>query len=308
VSTPVRPERPTAEVRPPSGPRPRATRKKKGGRRLGLTIGLLIILAIYLPRLNSHTHHAPSPKDRSDLMIVPASTTVPAGGAGVIAIRLTNLGPDELDHTVTFTFTTSPGLTITGAGTIDEGGKVPFNPSHDCTLQPNGTLLTCQWFVDIYAARHDTWHLPVRVVAGTTPGTALRLNVTAVGNSLYTDPNKANNSRVGLPVIASRGGKTPPTSRPTVAASHPPSTPRTSASQPVPSRTESAPRPTSTASHKPVGTRIRDNARKAVAPITIVLVAIVGLALLIVALLILVARRQRKLPLDYIPPPRHKGT
>jgi len=241
-------------------------------------------------------------------MIVPATLTVPAGGAGVIAIRLTNLGPDELDHTVTFTFTTSPGLAITGAGTIDEGGKVPFNPTHDCTLQPNGTLLTCQWFVDIYTARHDTWHLPVRVVAGTTPGTAMSVRVTAVGNSLYTDPNKANNSRVGLPVIASRGGKTPPTSptSPPTVASHPPSTPRTSPSQPIPSRTEPAPRPTSTTSHKPVGTRIRDDARKAVAPVTIVLAAIVGLALLIVALLIQVARRQRKLPLNYIPPARTK--
>ena len=37
-------------------------------------------------------------------MVGPASVTVPAGGAGVVALRLTNNGPDELDHTLTRDF------------------------------------------------------------------------------------------------------------------------------------------------------------------------------------------------------------
>jgi hypothetical protein len=41
--------------------------------------------------------------------------------------------------------------------------------------------------------------------------------------------------------------------------------------------------------------------------VTIVAAAVVGLALLIVIALIFVARRQRRLPLNYVPPTRTRG-
>ena len=315
MSTPVRP---TTQVRPT---RPTPKRKKRRGIGIFIFVAVWIAFGIYSATRSSH-HHYSSPRDKSDLIVVPASGTVPAGGSGVLALRLDNTGPDDLDHTVTFTFTTSAGLTMTDHGRIDEGDRVPFNPAHDCTLDPRGTRMTCDWFVEIDQSRHDTWRIPVRVASGVAPGTALRLDITAVGNSLYTDPNKANNTHVGYTVHVSKRGSAPPPvtpsrpSSPTVRPSHPsspvaPSPTRPSSGRPsVPGGTVTAPvqpRPTSTKSHTSAAKRIRNAARDAVGPVTIVAAAVVGLALLIVISLVFMARRQRRLPLNHVPPTRNKG-
>lgn len=278
---------------------------------------------IYSATRSSH-HHYSSPRDKSDLIVVPASGTVPAGGSGVVAQRLDNTGPDDLDHTVTFTFTTSAGLTITGPGSIDDGSRSPYKPTDDCTLNPSRTGMTCDLFVTLDQGRHDIWRIPVRVATGVAPGTALQFSASAVSkySSLYVDPNKANNTQVRYTVHVSKRGSAPPPvtpsrpSSPTVRPSHPsspvaPSPTRPSSSRPsVPGGTVTAPaqpRPTSTKSHTSAGKRIRNAARDAVGPVTIVAAVVVGLALLIVISLIFVARRQRRLPLNYVPPTRNRG-
>ena len=275
---------------------------------------------IYSATRNSH-HHYTSTADRSDLMVVPASVTVPAGGRGVVALRLTNNGPDDLDHTVTYTFTTSAGLTITGAGSIDEGTKFPYAPKEDCTLNAGGTGMSCDVILDLAQGRHDIWRIPVHVASDVAPGTALQLGTTAVSkySSLLVDPNKANNTRISYAVHVSKRGSKPPVapSRPTHPSppAHPTSPARPAPTHPssgrpsVPGGTVTAPaqpRPTSTTSHTSAGKRIRNAARDAVGPVTIVAAAIVGLALLIYISLILVARRQRRLPLNYVPPRQDK--
>jgi hypothetical protein len=268
-------------------------------------------------------HHYTSAADRSDLVVAPASVTVPAGGRGVVALRLTNNGPDDLDHTVTYTFTTSAGLAITGPGSIDEGDGVPLRLTDDCTLSAGGTGMSCDVFLNLDRGRHDTWRIPVRVASDVVPGTALQLSTTAVSkySSLLVDPNKANNTRIGYAVQVSKPSSKPPVhpSSPPAHSTSPPARPSSpvapspthpSSGRPsVPRGTVTAPaqpRPSSTTSHTSAGKRIRNAARDAVGPVTIVAAAVVGLALLIYIWLIFVARRQRRLPLNYVPPQRNK--
>jgi hypothetical protein len=257
-------------------------------------------------------HHYTSAADRSDLVVAPASVTVPAGGRGVVALRLTNNGPDDLDHTLTYTFTTSAGLTITGAGSIDEGDGVPLKPTDDCTLNPSRTGMSCDVFMNVGRGQHYVWRIPVRVASDIAPGTALQLGTTAVSkySSLLVDPNKANNTRIGYAVHVSKRGSKPPV-KPTHPSSPPVKPHPTSPSRPapthpssgqpsVPGGTVSAPAQPRT-SHTSAGKRIRNAARDAVGPATIVAAAVVGLALLIYIWLVVVARRQRRLPLNYVP-------
>jgi len=268
---------------------------------------------IYSATRNSH-HTGTA--DRSDLVIALASVTVPAGGAGVVALRLTNNGPDDLDHTVTFTFTSTAGLTITNAGSIDEGDRVPLSPTDECTLPAGGTGLACDVFLNLDRGRHDIWRIPVRVASDVAPGTTLQLSTTAVSkySTLLVDPTKANNTRISYAVHVSKRGSKPPVTPTHPSSTHPSSTPPSrpapahpSSGRPsVPGRTVSAPAQPRTSSHTSAGKRIRNAARDAAGPATIVAAAVVGSALLIYISLIVVARRQRRLPLNYVPPQRNK--
>jgi hypothetical protein len=316
VSTPVRP---TTHARPT----PPATRRKKG-RGIGIFLFIAVIwigFGIYSATRNSH--HGSSTADRSDLVVAPSSVTVPAGGRGVVALRLTNNGPDDLDHTVVYTFTTSAGLTITGPGSIDEGDGIPYVPKGDCTLNTGGAGMSCDMFLDLAKGRHDIWRIPVRVASDVAPGTARQLSTTAVSkySSLLVDPNKANNTRISYAVHVSKRGSKPPVTpthpsspvkpHPTSPSAHPTSPSRAAPTHPssgrpsVPGGTVPAPAQPRT-SHTSAGKQIRNGARDAVRPVTIAAAAVVGLALLIYVSLIVVARRQRRLPLDYVPPRQDK--
>jgi hypothetical protein len=172
--------------------------------------------------------------------------------------------------------------------------------------------MSCDVFLNLDRGRHDTWQIPVRVASDVAPGTALQLSSTAVSkySSLLVDPNKANNTRIGYAVQVSKRGSKPPISpvRPT-SPSRPVPTHPSSGRPSVPRGTVTAPaqpRPSSTTSHTSAGKRIRNAARHAVGPVTIVAAAVIGLALLIYIWLIFVARRQRRLPLNYVPPQRNK--
>lgn len=294
---------------------------------------LVLIIGISTYLSHRHTHSPSVTHDKSDLRLVPASRSIPAGGTGNVSILLTNGGPDDLDHNVTFTVTTSDRLVITAPGAVqDNGVDGRFYPAEDCTITAGGRQMRCESYVTVSVGRQVVWNVPVRVEAGTPPGTAETLSVSAVGNSLYTDSNTGNNSHVAYSVVAGRpggsapGGPTSPSTSPTAPTSPgAPTSPSTSTSpaaptsptarpstptvtrSSVPGGTVTAPtRPTSTKSHTPAGTRIRNAARDAVAPVSIVVAIVLGLAVLIVIALAFVARRQRRLPLDYIPPRRGK--
>ena len=313
MSRPVRHTQPDGKLGPPMTPRPRTIKKRHKG--VGLAVVALIGYGVWAA--NRPTHHTTSTRDQSDLQVVAAASSVPVGGKGVVDIRLRNNGPDDLDHNITFTVSTSSQLVITGAGSVDENDSTPFRLDESCTRQPHGTLMTCTWFVEIPASGQNVWHVPVRVAAAAAPGTALRLNVRAVGNTTYTDPNTSNNLNVKYSVVARRAGTAPPRTTPprttpprtTPPRTTPPTTrPPSSTPSPVPTRTGVAPvQPSSTKSPTSAGKRIRNAARDAVAPVTIGLIVLLGLVLLIVVTLVFVARRQRRLPLDYVPPRRDKS-
>lgn len=116
----------------------------------------------------------------------------------------------------------------------------------------------------------------------------------AVGTSLYADSDTRNNRDIAYPVVGGRPVAHGP-GRPTAPSS--PAPPSATPSSSVPSSTV-------TTSHPPAGQRIGNAARDAVGPVSIVVGIVLGLALLIVIALALVARRQRKQPVSYIPPRR----
>jgi hypothetical protein len=297
VSTPVRRRLPDGEMGPTPRPRPRIKKRNHG---VGIVLLAIIGFGVYAS--NRHPHHAPSiTTDESDLTIVSAPVTVAPGASGAVAIRLGNDGPDDLDHNVTFTIVTGPQLTITGAGTvIDNHYDRPFFPRQDCKIRTGGHAMSCTPFLYVSVGRQVVWRVPVRVAPGTSTNAALRLTVSAVGSTLYTDPDKTNNRNIGYPVLAGRPGPRPSTSA--HPSTSPPSSPRTSS---VPTRTAgTTAAPSSTKSPTSTGKRIRNAARSAVGPVTIALSILVGVVLLIVLALVFVARRQRRAPLNYIPPPR----
>ena len=140
--------------------------------------------------------------------------------------------------------------------------------------------------------RQVVWNVPVRVAAGTPADTSETLTVTAVGYSTYTDPSTRNNSDIAYTVVAGQPGTHGPVT------STAPSSPEPPPTSSAPSSTVTA--PTSTGSHIPASKRTRD----ALGPVSVVVGIVLGLALLIVIALALVARRQRKQPVSYIPPRR----
>lgn len=296
---------------PPTRPT-RPARRRKKGRGIGVFVfvAVWIGIGIYSSTQKSHHHHSSLADDRSDLIVRPAPSTVAAGHDGAVALRLDNAGPDDLDHNVTFTITAGSGLTITGAGRVTEHGHYSFTPD-DCEPLAGGTTMSCRWFVDIPRGSYNVWKIPVHVASGTAPGATLRLGVDAVGNTLYTDPDTSNNTGIRYPVHVSKTGRTPPPSSvapSSVApsASTAPSVPSSTATAAQPPSTRPA-KPTSTKPHTSVGKRVNDAARDAVGPVIIVAAAVVGLVLLIVIALAVVARRQRRLPLNYVPPRRDRG-
>ena len=310
VSTPVR-RPPDGPPSPPPAAAPPRTRRLKKRHHTGLIV-LALIIGFGIYASNRHTYHPPSvTHDHSDLSLVPGTVSIPAGGAGNVSLRLANSGPDDLDHNVTFTITTSDRLALTAPGeVVDNGVDDRFFPDGDCRIS-SPRLMRCESFVTVSVGRQVVWNVPVRVAVGTPPGSSETLTVTAVGNTLYTDSNTHNNSDIAYPVVVGRPGAhgsvtptTSPSTRPTSPVAPTSPTPTATPSS-VPHGTVTSARTTSAKPHTPASKRIRNAARDAVGPVSIVVAIVVGLALLVVIALALVARRQRRHPIDYIPPRRH---
>ena len=277
-----------------------------------IAIGLfLIAVALYA----STKRHG----DQSDLSVVTSSADIPPGHSGTIPVRVINFGPDGMKHSVTFTVTASEHLIIAGAGSV--AAQSPDTPPEmGCNMQDSGQTMTCDGVVSLSVNKHLTWRIPVRVATGTPAKAPLHLTVSAVGSSKYTDPQGSNNT-VGFTVVAGPPGSRPVASHPTTASpSKPPSSAHPSSAHPSSAHSS---HPASTSSHPgtstPTGTqatgsassstgakKIQGAAEKALAPVTIALCLLVGLVAIVIGVLILVARRQQQVPLDYIAPRRDK--
>ncbi len=264
-------------------------------------VGLLVVFVVALALYNKNSKKS---SDQSDLLVVPSSATIPPGHNGVIDVRLTNAGPEPMSNTVTFTLTADPHLVIRGVGQVSAlEPDLPFSPDTACTVQNSGEAMTCHANVSLHVDRHLLWRIPVRV-AKDAPATApLELTVTADGNSNYSDPHKANNTTIGFMVNPAASRATPaPTPKPSP-TSRPPSSPHSS---PTAQPTGSSAAPVGTAPATQAAKKIQNTAQKALAPITIAICLLAVLAALMVGLLVLVARRQQRVPLDYIAPRRDK--
>lgn len=308
VSAPVRrpPDgAPNLPSHPGSAAPPRTRRLKKRHHTGLIVVALIIGFSIYASNRSHHYHPTPVQQDKSDLSVVPAAVSIRPGGTGNVSIRLANTGPDDLDHNVTFTITTSDRLALTGPGEVLENGVDDrFFPDSDCKIS-SPRLMRCESFVTVSVGRQVVWTVPVRVALGTPTGTSESLTVTAVGNTLYTDPNTGNNRDIAYPVSVGRPGahgSGRPTEPSGPVASTPPPSPTPTATPPsVPGRTVGG---SATKPHTPASKSIRNAARDALVRVSIVVAIVLGLALLIVIALAFVARQQRKQPLNYMPPPR----
>ncbi len=267
---------------------------------IGLIVAFVLALAVYNGSSKKNS-------DQSDLLVVPSSATIPPGHNGVIDVRLTNSGPDPMSNTVTFTLTADPHLVIRGVGQVSAvEPDLPFSPGTACTVQNSGEAMTCTANVSLHVDRHLLWRVPVSV-AKDAPATApLELTVTANGNSHYSDPHQANNTTIGFMVNPQAARATPAPSGSTPkpsSTSRPPSSPHSS---PTAQPTGSSAAPAGAAPTTEPAKKIENTAQKALAPITIAICLVAVLVALMVGVLVLVARRQQRVPLDYIAPRRDK--
>lgn len=255
-------------------------------------IGGAVIALFVIGVVDNSTNHRVI-GGRADLTVSPWHGHISPGGDGVINVRLGNAGPDALDNTVKFTVSATDHLTIRDPGVVT-GAVHPdraFSPRSDCDMAPGQRLMKCTAQVSLSASHREIWRIPVHVDRGTPATSTLRLTVSG-GGSEFTDLRTSNNTNVPLIVMPARAGTAPPSSRPT----HRPPPPSRSASPsrstspaPLPSPSASASRHDDRTTH-----RVDSVANKVLAPVTIALCLLAGLAAIFVAWLIVVSRRQRQ--------------